>query len=273
MLVRKLRRLHLSSLGLVVRPGGPVVSLTSYGDRVDSVHLTIESIAQGRLLPSRLILWLDHEPTFQNPPESLLRLKRRGLEVALAKNYGPHTKYYPYVESVQEFGAPMVTADDDMLYPDFWLEGLAAAYAERSDLINCYRARVIELKGQGLAPYEDWQMCHSTAITIRHLATGVSGVIYPPKFLAILKQAGTGFADCCPKADDIWLHVQALRAGYKVRQFVKHFLDFPMLPNTQHMALQITNRGAQDAGNDRQAALTYRPEDIEALRVAPAEVL
>jgi hypothetical protein len=260
-----LTRLHLSSVTSVVGSQGPVVSLTSYGERVKTVHLVIESIARGSLLPSRLILWLDDESLFHNLPESLIRLYRRGLEVRLSKNYGPHTKYYPYLESCQDFRLPLVTADDDILYPVFWLQRLAQANAERPDLINCYRARVIALQAKGLAPYDDWRLCHSSEPTIRHLATGVSGVIYPPEFLEALKQAGAAFQTCCPEADDLWLHVQALRSEYQVRQFVKDFVDFPMIPGTQQIGLYKSNCGEQGAGNDRQAAITYNQQDLDIL--------
>jgi hypothetical protein len=62
-----------------------------------------------------------------------------------------------------------------------------------------------------------------------------------------------------------WLHVHALRSGYQVRRFVKDFLDFPMIPGTQHMALQNCNRGEQGAGNDRQAAMTSDQQDLDTL--------
>ena len=265
-LVRRLTWSNLTSSASVLGADGPIVCLTSYGERLQTAFLTIESIARGTLLPSRLILWLDQKDVFLNQPKELLHLQRRGLEVRLTNNYGPHTKYYPYVESTEAFHLPLVTADDDILYPKYWLQQLAEAYDERPDLINCYRARVIALDNEKLANYEKWRMCNSTEATIRHFATGVSGVIYPPGFLSFLKHTGTRFEDCCPKADDIWLHVQALRAGYKVRQFVKKFRHFPMIPDTQHLALQISNWGEQDSGNDRQAAMTYTAQDLEMLR-------
>jgi len=263
-IVRRLTERNLLTGAPVVRKGGPVVSLTSYGKRVETVHLTIESIAAGRLQPSRLILWLDDEGIFQNPPEPLVRLKERGLEVRLARNYGPHTKYYPYIESVSEFGLPLATADDDILYPSYWLERLARGYAEQPDLINCYRARVIAFQSDGLAPYSEWRTCSSTDPTILNFATGVSGIVYPPKFLTMLKRSGSAFESCCPKADDIWLHVLALRSGYKVRQIVKKpDLHFPALPGTQDVALQHSNCRS---GNDHQAAMTYSRQDLDALR-------
>lgn len=263
-IVRRLQRRNARSEESIVSVVGPVVSLTSYGRRIDTVFLTIESIASGSFLPSRIILWLDHEPTFQNLPDSLIRLKRRGLEVCLTVNYGPHTKYYPYIKVTRLFEVPLVTADDDILYPHDWLKRLAEAHSEEPAVINCYRARVIAFEGEALAGYEHWELCRETTPKTRHFATGVSGVIYPPMFLDVLRDAGTAFTDCCPRADDIWLHVQALRAGYKVRQFVSKATHFPILPNTQQMALQHSNWGSQ-GGNDSQAAATYKREDLKAL--------
>ncbi len=260
-LVRKLMLVNRFSQSPVVSQGGPVVSLTSYGKRVDTVYLAIESIARGSLLPSRLILWLDDETLFHHPPMAVNRLKQRGLEVRLTKNYGPHTKYYPYLETTETFDRPLVTADDDVLYPRYWLRRLEQAFQERPDVISCYRARVVALKGQGLANYAEWEMCESTGASFRHFATGVSGVIYPPQMLAALKKAGCAFERCCPKADDIWLHVQALRAGYEVRQIVPRALQLRMLPGTQQTALEPYNRF--HSGNDLQAMQTYNVKDIQ----------
>jgi hypothetical protein len=103
---------------------------------------------------------------------------------------------------------------------------------------------------------------------MRNLATGVSGVIYPPAFLTVLKRTGSCFESCCPKADDIWLHVQALRSGYEVRQLVKTFLHFPMIPGTQDMALQTSNWAMDGTGNDQQARMTYDQQDLDMLRGA-----
>lgn len=49
-------------------PGAPIVSLTSYGERVAISYLAIESILKGRLRPSRIILWVDDEETVEHLP-------------------------------------------------------------------------------------------------------------------------------------------------------------------------------------------------------------
>ncbi len=213
--VRQLKAINGQSKSRVVRHGGPVVSLTSYGLRIDTVYLTIESIACGSLLPSELILWLDDEERSRSLPVSLQRLIQRGLSVRMCENYGPHKKYFPYVNSQEKFAVPLVTADDDILYPRNWLKTLTEAFERNPNVVNGFRARSISFRGDQIAPYANWPLCRSTIPSWKHLLNGVSGVIYPPGFLAALRAAGTAFEQCCPKADDIWLHANALRAGFK----------------------------------------------------------
>lgn len=242
----------------ITAEGGPVVSMTTHGVRARRVYLAIESIARGCTLPSRMILWLDDRALFDNLPVSIRRLMQRGLEVKVCTNYGPHTKYFPYVASQEDFVVPLVTADDDTLYPRHWLAGLVRAYRESPNTVNCYWAEIIASRN-GIRRRRNWQRCCSPDPTFRQVAFGFAGVIYPPAFLRALKMAGDSFKDCCPKADDLWLHVQELRAGYKIRQFVRAAHGLLQIPFTQKIGLRIEN---ETGGNDTQAAATYTNEDL-----------
>jgi len=215
------------------------------------------------MLPSRVILWLDDASLVDNLPIGIRRLQKRGLEIRLCKDYGSYKKFYPYVESLLEFKDPLVTADDDVLYPRYWLRKLFEAFQQFPNVINCHRARVMRVSQDGIAKYEEWKMADSTMQSYCHLPTGIGGVIYPPLFQQELKKQGTAFLNCCPKSDDIWLHVQALRAGYKVRQVDKKSFRLLDIPGTQETALQNSN--VARGGNDCQIAETYRASDIDRL--------
>jgi hypothetical protein len=199
---------------------------------------------------------------YANLPAPLLRLKRRGLEIRFCKNYGPHKKYFPYVQSEQDFTAPLATADDDVIYPRSWLAGLVNAHDRFPFCVNCYRARVMMLRGSQIAPYREWPLCQSTEPSYRTVATGVSGVIYPIALLAELKRAGAGFEVCCPRADDLWLHARAIRSSFQIRQIQPEAILFPLIPGSQETSLYGENC-ALDDGNDRQLAGTYEAVDME----------
>jgi hypothetical protein len=247
----------------VIASGGPVVSMTTYGERLKSVHLALEGIAAGSVLPSRMVLWVDVPQALNNPTPGLKRLVGRGLEIRLSDNYGPHTKYYPYVQSAGELEIPLVTGDDDLLYSKWWLAGLVDANREFPDAVNCYRAHSIKIANGAIAPYQQWNRCFSTKPSFAHFATGVSGCIYPPQLLRRLKQTGTEFMSLCPKADDVWLHVQALRTRTKIRQVRNRPLRFPFVPGTQESGLYHEN--VLLSRNDAQIKNTYTDADIAIL--------
>ena len=256
----------------VTSPQGPVVSVATYGPRLATAHLAMESIAAGSLRPSRLLLWLDDPGEFANLTPALKRLRARGMEVKLSdRNYGPHKKYFPYVksrrsENLAGAAGPLVTADDDIMYPRHWLRGLVTAYQDAPGLVHCYRARVVRVTEFGLAPYATWELCRSSVPSALTLAIGVSGVIYPPQFLDRLETAGAGFEQICPRADDLWLHVNAVRHGFLVRQIGPNPVHFTVLPGTQEMGLQQQN--LHNNGNDEQVRKTYARADVERLLAA-----
>ncbi|MBB4866127.1 hypothetical protein HNP46_005032 [Pseudomonas nitritireducens] len=243
----------------VVAEGGPVVSLTSYSTRLRKVHVTLESIAAGRLLPSRLILWVDEEKTLADLPAPLRRLQARGLEVKRCNNYGPHKKYFPYVQG-ERIGAPLVTADDDVLYPGDWLAGLQAAHRQTPEQVVCYMAKQVGIEGGVIQPYHGWTTQLDKAPSVRNFAIGVSGVLYPAALQQVLKREGEAFVQVTPRADDIWLHWQALRSGVKVRQISDSDEHFLSVPGTQDIALYSSN--LKQGGNDQVIARLYTADDI-----------
>lgn len=248
---------------------GPVVTLTTHGSRAASCHVTIESIARGALRPSRLVLWVDDAAIYANPGPALSRLKARGLEINLVENFGPHTKYFPLVEAEHDFDVPAVTADDDIVYPRWWLSRIVDSWRQAPADVVAYRARRIQLAGDGLAPYGAWPFCSDTRPSSLNFATGVAGVIYPPAMLAALKHRGRAFLDHAPAADDVWLHYVALQEGVRIRQVESSPRHFPVIESTQSIGLKHAN--VTDGRNDVQIGRTYSASEIETLRAAAAK--
>ena len=244
------------------------MSLTTFGSRLGTVAYVVESIAAGRLRPRRMILWLDDPDAFESRPESLRRLERRGLEVRLTENYGPHTKYYPSLADAIADGLPLVTADDDILYPRHWLDRLLAAASAYPEVVSCYRASVVATIDGKIAPYISWPRCKSTAASTAHFATGVSGVFYPMTMLRALAARGTEFMSRCPRADDIWLHWIAVQEGVRIRQIVPKARHFPYIPGTQQQTLVEEN--VHGGANDLRIAELYTEADVTSLSASAA---
>lgn len=241
-----------------------VVSLTSYGPRLKHVYLTIESIAAGKVKPRRLILWIDEPGPLNNPPRSLRRLQRRGLELQACNNYGPHKKYFPYASQfAPREAADLVTADDDMFYPRGWLEELLAARVESPRTVIAHRARQIAVRRDlaeepELLPYADWHLASTVAPAFCIFPTGTGGVLYPRPLLLALAERGEAFEAEYWSADDIWLHSTAVKSGFRARQVVATSDRYLMLLGSQQVAL--FKRNHQEDGNDRMIATAYGPQ-------------
>lgn len=94
-----------------------IVSLTSYGCRVNSVALTIESIFQQTVKPNRIILWLSSDEflCLEDLPYSLRKLQERGLDILFCEDIRSFKKLIPTIKLYPE--ADILTIDDDVLYP------------------------------------------------------------------------------------------------------------------------------------------------------------
>lgn len=204
---------NLRSSAPIIGDADANVSLTSFGRRIRTVWKTIEAIGAGTVRPHRVILWLDDAAALADLPAPLERLRARGLEIRACCDYGPHKKYFPYVNEIlpDEPERTLVTADDDVFYPPQWLAELLAAH--RPGEVTTFRARI-----RTDAPYRQWSTCTTTEPSERVFATGVSGVAYPPTLLETLRMRGDAFAEVCPLADDFWLHYAAVASGVPIRQ-------------------------------------------------------
>ena len=241
-----------------------VVSLTSYGHRIATVFATIESIAGGTLRPHRLILWLAHEDLDRRLPHTLRALQRRGLEIRGCDDLGAHKKYYPYAASAPRDDLPLVTADDDVLYPRRWLETLLLRSRQYPQSTIGYRGELLRFLPDGsVAPYRTWALATTSKPDHRLVLTGVGGVLYPPAVVAEAARYGIQFLDECPRGDDLWLHRATLRSGFVPRQVFDDAVHHAAVPGSQRTALMATN---VPGGNDEQIRRTYRAADLERLR-------
>lgn len=262
--VDKLEQRNLESSAPLLGTAPAVVSLTSYAARIHLVHLSIESIGAGRVRPQRIILWLDDKSLLTSLPQSLRNLQQRGLEIRQCENLGPHKKYYPYVAASPHSALPLVTADDDIIYPGRWLKRLCSAHFRHPEAIHAYMVRTAVLQGTRMADYSQWPYATGRKADPAAFVVGVSGVLYPPGFVAALAAAGDGFRQLCPWADDVWLSWVAFRTRRDIRQVHGLPEHFPMTPGSQEGSLMQQN--VLNGRNDRYLEATFSQADRLQLR-------
>lgn len=238
--------------------------MTTHGSRLGRAYLALESLTRGNMV-APIVLWLDKKDYESEWPPHLRRLVERGVTVRCSSgSYGPHTKYWGVFGEVAGSATRVVTADDDIIYPEWFLERLLLASAITPERVVAHRAHRLKLNDSGVAPYRRWKAVVGTRASVRNFATGVSGVLYPASFISYVVSQGLAFQQISPRADDVWLHLCALRSGHQVRQVSKRSRNFAVIPSTQTTALSFRN--TMFGGNDAQIAEAYTDADVEKLK-------
>lgn len=253
--ITELWKRNTLSRASIVEPGSAEsVSMTSHGERLRNTWVAIESIGRGTVRPGRLILWLD-QPR-KRLPWRLRRLQRRGLEVIYVEpGLRVHTKYWPYVTSAK-LGGPLVLADDDIVYPPTWLQGLRTAHAESPGCIVAYRAHTIAMTSPSeFAPYTTWPSCEDASPSYAHFATTVSGQLLPLRIQEALRDEGPGFLMTSPTSDDLWIHRAGVLHGFPTRQVAAGQQHWWFIPGSQTTGLNAVN--VIGGENDRQMAASH----------------
>ena len=205
------------------RSGHPrwILSLTSYPQRMNDIHYALYSLLRQTQKPDKLILWLGEDKfphQEQDLPQNVLELKKYGLEICWRKDLKSYTKlFYALREYPEDI---IITADDDIFYPNDWLSRLAHAYQENpgSSEIIAHRTHLIQVDSNGTPlSYRNWLKETGTTVpSFRNFITGVGGVLYPPHSLHPDVMNMEMALKLAPYADDIWFYAMALRRHTRI---------------------------------------------------------
>lgn len=220
-----------------------ILSLTSYPARIRTVHRTIQTLLQQSYCPDRVILWLADSQFprgMYDLPKELISLRNQGLEIQWTKDLRSYKKLIPALKLYPQ--DIIVTVDDDILYPNDWLDNLVKAYEKNPTCIHAGRVHGIEfLNPQKLAPYDKWcmEIANGTS-SYRNFFTGCGGCLYPPNSLHRDVLNEEVFMKLCPNGDDIWFWAMAVLSGTKVCSPTNR-MKLEYVEGTQKCALWINN--------------------------------
>ena len=190
-----------------------IISLTSYGKRIESTApLAIASILCGSERPNRLMLWLAHG---EKPSAKLNKLTKFGLEIGFTENTYSYKKLLPTLRQYPE--STIIIVDDDVTYPEDWLEKTLRVHAKYPDAVLANRARELTTKNGDIINYWDWPVLTKNPKN-HHLIfpTGVGGVLYPPHSLSKEVFNQELFMKISPRGgDDAWFWAMSELKGTK----------------------------------------------------------
>ncbi len=199
-----------------------IISMTSYPQRMHDIHYALYSLFRQTHKIDKIVLWLgeDKYPNREaDLPQTIRDLEKYGLEIRWRKDLRAYTKL---IYSLQEFPEDIiVTADDDIFYPEDWLDKLLRARESNpsGNEIIAHRTHLIQIdkNGDPLSYRQNWSKeTGTTEPSFRNFLTGVGGVLYPPHcFHPDVMDMETAMK-LTPYNDDIWFYAMALRRHTRI---------------------------------------------------------
>lgn len=232
-----------------------VVSLTSYGERVKSVAITIESIMSGTMLPNKIVLWLGEEFRDKEIPKSLCRLKKKGLEIKYCKDIRSYKKLIPSLNEYPD--SIIITIDDDIIYGRNLLQNLYDSYKKDPKSIHANLVTKVLMNDNGEPQgYSKWPSIECGGDkSLYNFFKGCGGTLYPPKSLNSEVFNEGVFLKECKYADDIWFWAMAILNDTpitKVSSNIKSEYQLIVNPEVQTIALTNINNAKDHCMNDIQ---------------------
>lgn len=251
---------------------GIIVSLTSYGERLSDVHLTLYSLLVQTYKPYKIILCLAEEE-FPNRefdlPSKLKSILKWGVEIIWYKDIRSYKKLIPTKKKYP--GHIIVTADDDLYYPRTWLEELVLSYKKEPAHIHVHNStRVSFGENNSLSKYSKWELAPKGGAALLNFIKSGSGALFPPESLYKDYSNEELFQKLAPTADDIWFWAMAVLSDTKIVSLgtpISNYRYTSIQREFGNKGLTLHEINVQQGKNDDQIKniITYYPCVLEKL--------
>ena len=198
-----------------------IVSLTTHSIRVAQVARTaIWSIIQNTYKNIHIVLTLYKDDLKLIPQDLQLMIDNGIVELIVAnKDLGPHLKYFYAMQKYRE--NPVVTIDDDVIYPETMIEEMVNAYKKYNCIIGRRCFPILNLN------YHDWMrkgLAQFKEPTHKNFATGIGGILYPPNCLNLSDNNIEEILKI-KYDDDFYLKVLEVRKDLKIMNIVYNWAN------------------------------------------------
>lgn len=241
-----------------------IVSLTTHSVRVQQVaRTTIFSLLKSTYKDIKIVLTLYKDDLKLIPNDLQLMIDNGIVELIVAEqDLGPHLKYFYAMQKYRE--NPVVTVDDDAIYPTDMIEKLVAAYKKYPDSVIARRSYRMSQRNGRLDAFWTW-LSHFSGVTEPthfNFATGLGGILYPPDCLHLSDDNISEILEA-KYDDDFYLKALEVRQNIKIANIcVSHGDLFAATiddPVTQGIALWNRNKN----GGSEQILRKYEQEFLK----------
>lgn len=222
---------------------GLIVSITSFPKRFRLLHINLSSILNQTVRAEKVILWLDKGEE-KLLPKATLQLKELGLEIRTSPfdNLRSYKKLLPTLKELPEYN--VITADDDIIYPRNWIEGLLAERKAHPKAIAAYVCRNIQFDDdRNLLSYNKWDRVpdQTNPPSNSLMGIGFAGIYYPKNSLPPEVFNIQLLKELCATGDDLWFKVMSILGDVPYIKTSSPFGKEIYIPGSQGVSLKKTN--------------------------------
>lgn len=225
-----------------------VVSLTSYPKRKRQLYYCLRSLLNQSVRPYETILWLAYEQYpngIQSVDKRIVELQQYGLRIEFCNDMRSYKKILPTLSLYKD--KIIVTADDDTLYPESWLNKLIKTHEEYPDCVCCYRAHEMTFAhddyGIKINKYGSWNSGSKDVKgpSLKLMPVGVGGVLYPLHYFDGVDTDYSTIHDLAPSSDDLWLKFVGLKKCIRAVKVLTNNVEWFFVLGSQDSALTNEN--------------------------------
>jgi len=235
-----------------------IITLTSYHKRFSTLLYTLKSLDNQKTKQTYEVhvhislVDLKLKPQYKQRFKAIEGKSKVIKFFYYEENIYSYKKYYYTLTDNPD--SVIITVDDDVIYPRYWLKKIISAHRKNPNCIVCYRGHYLQVDSE--KNFKSYREIMSNQIaclepSLKLLPTGVSGVLYPPGSLDLsIALDKSAFMNLAPKSDDFWLKLSSLSNDtpcIRVECYNKHF---PHVPFSQLDSLANYNVSQASKGND-----------------------
>ena len=193
-----------------------IISLTSFPERMDGLHLTVGSVLNQTIPADLVVIWLASSQ-FPNGmgdvPSSLKSLLSNKCQICWCDDMRSYKKLIPSLVEYPE--ALIVTVDDDIIYERKLMEKLLRGHEKHPDCIIASRVTKFH-SCSGILFNDDGGCSYWKQPSYLNKLVGCGACLYPPKSLDPKVLDYKTAKRLAPTSDDIWFWLMGVKAGTKV---------------------------------------------------------